>query len=93
MVPTAQYGSLRVGDRITVRPELPGAAPVTATVRNVDRVLDAASNSFRVRLTMPNPEYALPAGLRCRADLPGSSTTAPTAPPVVRSTDGGRRPV
>jgi RND family efflux transporter MFP subunit len=76
MVPTAQYGTIKVGDRITVRPELPGVAPVVATVRHVDAVLDAASNSFRVRMTLPNPKRRLPAGLRCKADLPA----APTAP-------------
>jgi cobalt-zinc-cadmium efflux system membrane fusion protein len=69
MVPTAQYGSLSPGDTVTIQPELPGAAAVKATVRHVDRVLDAASNSFRVQLTLPNPNYRLPAGLRCKADL------------------------
>jgi RND family efflux transporter MFP subunit len=82
MVPTAQYGAVAVGDRITIRPELPGVAPVTATVRHIDRVLDAASNSFRVRLTLPNPQNRLPAGLRCKADLPGNqSAGAPTLAP------------
>lgn len=70
MVPTAMYGSLAVGDQVSIRPELPGAAPVLATVRHVDQVLDAASNSFRVRLALPNPNLRLPAGLRCKADLP-----------------------
>ena len=89
MVPTAQYGTIAVGDRISVRPELPGAAPVLATVRNVDGVLDAASNSFRVRLTLPNPNRKLPAGLRCKADLPGAPATqspaAAAAVPVARA--------
>ena len=82
MVPTAQYGSLRAGDTVTIRPELPGVQPVVATVRHVDRVLDAASNSFRVRLTLPNPKNRLPAGLRCKADLPlsAANTAVPAAP-------------
>lgn len=69
MVPTAQYGTFLLGDSVTIRPELPGASAVTGTVRHVDRVLDAASNSFRVQLTLPNENYRLPAGLRCKADL------------------------
>ncbi len=77
MVPTSQYGAIAVGDQITIRPELAGAEPVTATVRHVDRVLDAASNSFRVRLSLPNPQYRLPAGLRCKADLPQTTAAAP----------------
>jgi hypothetical protein len=52
---------------------------VVATVSHVDRVLDAASNSFRVRLSLPNPNYRLPAGLRCKADLPVASG-GPTVP-------------
>jgi hypothetical protein len=32
----------------------------------VDRVFDAASSTFGVRLELPNPDYSLPAGLRCR---------------------------
>ncbi|MDO9072782.1 MAG: efflux RND transporter periplasmic adaptor subunit [Rubrivivax sp.] len=70
MVPTAQYGRVKPGDRLSIQPELPGTAPVMATVSHVDRVLDAASNSFRVRLVLPNPQHRLPAGLRCRAELP-----------------------
>lgn len=83
MVPTAQYGAIRVGDELTIRPELPGAGPVSATVRNVDRVLDAASNSFRVRLSLPNPSNRLPAGLRCKADLPVAAAAPASAPRFV----------
>jgi cobalt-zinc-cadmium efflux system membrane fusion protein len=90
MVPTAQFGTLAPGDRVTIRPELPGAGAVTATVRHVDRVLDAASNSFRVRLTLPNPHYRLPAGLRCKADLPGGPAAATPAARI--SPTAGQRP-
>jgi cobalt-zinc-cadmium efflux system membrane fusion protein len=80
MVPTSQYGSLAAGDQVVVHPELPGVEAVTATVRTVDTVLDAASNSFRVRLTLPNPNYRLPAGLRCKADLPTAQAAAQRVP-------------
>jgi RND family efflux transporter MFP subunit len=82
MVPTTQYGAVGVGDRVTIRPELPGVEPVTATVSGIDRVLDAASNTFRVRLTLPNPNNRLPAGLRCKADLPTTATATPATSPV-----------
>jgi RND family efflux transporter MFP subunit len=80
MVPTSQYGTLAPGDRVVVHPELPNAQAVSATVRTVDTVLDAASNTFRVRLSVPNPGNRLPAGLRCKADLP--VTTAAASPPT-----------
>ena len=79
MVPTAQYGSLSAGDKVSIRPELPGAQAVVATVRHVDKILDAASNTFRVRLSLPNPNNRLPAGLRCKADLPVVAAS-PAAP-------------
>jgi len=85
MVPTSQYGALSPGDRVTIHPELPGVDTVVATVRHVDRVLDAASNSFRVRLSLPNPKNRLPAGLRCKADLPLTNVAGqkPKVAPVV----------
>ena len=83
MVPTAHYGTLSPGDQVAIRPELPNTAAVIATVRHVDRVLDAASNTFRVRLSLPNAGNRLPAGLRCKADLPLSAAVAPaTAAPA-----------
>lgn len=93
LVPTALYGRLAKGDQVSVMPELPGAEASMATVQHVDRVLDAASNSFRVRLSLPNPDNTLPAGLRCRADVPGADAPSaspaaapapPLAPPVTR---------
>jgi membrane fusion protein, heavy metal efflux system len=79
MVPTARYGGFARGDRMVIQPEVPGVDAVTATVEHVDRVLDAASNSFRVRLTLPNPRYRLPAGVRCKADL-SVAAAKPAAP-------------
>ena len=39
---------------------------VEATVINVDSVIDPASSTFRVRLSLPNPDYRIPSGLRCQ---------------------------
>jgi hypothetical protein len=35
----------------------------------VDRVIDAASNTFRIRLTLPNSTQAIPAGVRCKVEF------------------------
>lgn len=77
MVPITQYGQLNLGDRLTIHPELPGIGTVSATVAYVDKVVDAASNTFRVRLNLPNPDHRLPAGLRCKADWPVAASRAP----------------
>jgi membrane fusion protein, heavy metal efflux system len=69
VVPAALYGTIAAGSMLTVTPELPTATPRQARVTLVDSVIDGPSNTFRVRLEMPNPNYELPAGLRCKVDL------------------------
>jgi len=69
VVPAALYGTIATGSMLTVTPELPTATPRQAKVTLVDSVIDGPSNTFRVRLEMPNPNYELPAGLRCKVEL------------------------
>ena len=69
VVPTALYGRVHSGNAVDVVPDLPGATPRSARVTMVDKVVDPASNTFRVQLSLPNPDHSLPAGLRCKADL------------------------
>ena len=76
VAPSSLYGQISVGATATVTPELAGSMPVSARVILVDKVLDSASNTFRVTLRVPNPGSVLPAGLRCRADF---GLTSPTA--------------
>jgi RND family efflux transporter MFP subunit len=59
-------GAIRLGMRGEVRPEDPVKGVFPAAVTIVDQVVDAASGTFGVRLELPNPEYRLPAGLKCR---------------------------
>jgi RND family efflux transporter MFP subunit len=80
LVPGAAFGRVQPGDEGTVVPELIDRSPYKATVKSVDRVIDAASNTFRVRLELPNPGNKLPAGLRCKLALGGA--VAPPAVPV-----------
>jgi membrane fusion protein, heavy metal efflux system len=83
MLPVAHYGAIAAGASLTVHPELPNAQPVSARVTRVDKVVDAASNTFRVRLSLPNPGHKLPAGLRCRVDLPNAGAERlATVPPA-----------
>ncbi len=78
LVPASAFGTVDVGMVAAVVPELLNRKAHTATVKTVDRVIDAASNTFRVRLELPNPGNALPAGLRCKVDL--ARLTAPQPP-------------
>jgi RND family efflux transporter MFP subunit len=84
VVPTSLYGQLRADSVVNVVPDLPGAVGRPGRVALIDKVIDAASNTFRVQLELPNADHALPAGLRCRAEL-GSPT-----PPVAHAAATGR---
>jgi len=48
-----------------VTPQAPVNGQYQARVTVVDRVFDSASGTFGVRLELPNPDFELPAGLRC----------------------------
>jgi len=81
IVPAAYFSKIKTGMTATVKPEVSEAEPRGAKVIVVDRVIDAASNSFRVRLELPNPNHQLPPGLRCKVDFdlpaPAAETTKP----------------
>ncbi|MGY4282375.1 RND family efflux transporter MFP subunit [Bradyrhizobium sp. LM2.7] len=65
-LPMSYYGQTHPGAEAFVAPEKPVSGRYVGTVIVVDRVLDAASNTFGVRIELPNPSLALPAGLRCK---------------------------
>lgn len=76
VMPASRWGSVAVNHTLSVVPELPGAASMPARVTHVDKIIDAASNTFRVRLALPNPGNRLPAGARCKVDEPGLSANS-----------------
>lgn len=89
VISASRYGTVSVGKLLLVTPELPNAAPRTAKVVLVDSVIDGPSNTFRARLELPNPNYELPAGVRCKIDLAGE---AKAVAPVATDREMGLRP-
>ena len=65
-VPVHHYRQIHVGTNAEVMPEEPIGGLYRAQVTVVDRVFDTASSTFGVRLELANPDYSLPAGMRCR---------------------------
>ena len=70
-------------------------------------MIDPASNTFGVRLELPNPDYRLPSGLKCTVrfvgvtaaePVPAATTANPaavdpqTAPPAQAAATGTSRP-
>ncbi len=90
IVSAALFGSIAKGMAAQIIPELPNAARVDAKVVLVDRMIDAASNTFRVRAQLPNANGALPSGLRCKAEIAGAGQSAQTVPaPAARPRASG----
>jgi RND family efflux transporter MFP subunit len=66
VLPVSQFGRIKVGQRAEVLPEEPVGGSYSARVEVVDRVVDAASGTFGVRLRLPNPGNRVPAGVKCK---------------------------
>lgn len=72
ILPVSQLGAVEVGMKAVVMPEEPVGGEHEATVTIVDKVIDAASGTFGVRLELPNPEYAIAPGLKCKVRFQGT---------------------
>jgi RND family efflux transporter MFP subunit len=71
--PISELYKVHVGDLVPVTLEAPVGGTYQARVVVIDRVFDAASGTFGMRLQLQNPGNRLPAGLRCRIDIAAKS--------------------
>ena len=96
VLPASLYGTLKTGMSVSVTPEFANSGSRQARVVLADKLIDGASNTFRVRLELPNPGLTIPAGLRCKVDLAsavpsnfpamqGSAVSRQTSLPVTRT--------
>jgi RND family efflux transporter MFP subunit len=86
IVPVEMFGKIKEGDTSYVYPEEPISGKFSATVGMVERIIDAPSGTFGVRLMLSNTEKKLPAGLRCKvrfniADLEKLGASFIVSPP------------
>ncbi|MBK8115903.1 MAG: efflux RND transporter periplasmic adaptor subunit [Candidatus Accumulibacter sp.] len=81
LMPIEAFGKLVLGQTAEVLPEAPVGGRYTATVKVIDRVHDAASGTFGVRLEMVNPGMKLPGGIKCKANLAGVNGRSALATP------------
>lgn len=63
--PVSMLSKVTVGMQAVVKPEDPVKGEYRAKVTVVDKVVDAASGTFGIRLEVPNRDMKLPAGLKC----------------------------
>ena len=80
--PVSLYGHIQEGETATIQTEAPLEGTHQATVLVVDKVFDAASSTFGIRLSLANPHGDIPAGLKCKVSFPTQGT---------RSVSGGKR--
>jgi RND family efflux transporter MFP subunit len=69
-LPIVGFPLIKEGMKAEIRPSQPAGAVYSATVSVIDKVLDAASDTFGVRLLLANPTHELPAGVNCTATFP-----------------------
>ncbi len=74
IAPRELFGKVKKGMAVQVFPEQPASGRYEATVSVVDGIVDAASGTFSIRLSVPNSEHKLFGGLRCRARFALDST-------------------
>ncbi len=66
IIPSSQLHVIKKGMTATVMPAAPVEGKYTAKVKIVDKVVDAASGTYGVRLELPNPDRKLPAGIKAK---------------------------
>jgi hypothetical protein len=74
LLPAQAYGKVKPGMEVEVVPEIPAGSKHVATVKVIDRLLDAASGTFGVRMELANRQHRIPAGIRCNARFEGIDT-------------------
>ena len=74
--PVSNYGKIIIGMRAKVLPEHGDYPELIAEVAIVDKVIDAASGTFGVRLELSNKDHAIPSGLKCKVHFLPQETAA-----------------
>jgi RND family efflux transporter MFP subunit len=75
VLPAEVYGQVKVGDFGDVTIATPVSRTMKAEVTIVEKVIDAASGTFGVRLNLDNPDYTTPAGLECEVEFGFNTVT------------------
>ncbi len=77
IIPVDYQGAISTGMKANVTPSSGAKDAYLATVERIDQVMDAASGTFGVRLSISNPEYKIPAGMRCVLSFIPNETITP----------------
>ncbi|MCP4252138.1 MAG: efflux RND transporter periplasmic adaptor subunit [Candidatus Scalindua sp.] len=76
IAPVSLLGSFKVGDLAEIIPEHLVGTTYIGKVKIVDKVIDATSGTFGMRIELPNPDYSIPAGLQCSIRIQDNKTVS-----------------
>jgi RND family efflux transporter MFP subunit len=69
IAPAAMFSRFKKGQKIKVTLSQPNAIEVVGEVSVIDPYVDGASETFRVRIAIANPNYSVVPGFRCVAQV------------------------
>ena len=93
IVPMENFGLIEPGMQAEIIPEILLKDRLRGEVIAVDRIGDTASNTFGVKLSIPNPENKIPAGLKCIAkfiEMPIEQIADESSAPLINEIDESR---
>jgi membrane fusion protein (multidrug efflux system) len=68
-LPTEYYPDMQLGDFANILPAEPIGGSYRAEIVVIDKVFDAASDTFGMRLRLANDDQSIPAGIDCRVSF------------------------
>lgn len=77
VLPAGAFGSVAKGQVISLTQTQPNPRELKATVRVIDEEFDPATDTFRVRMVLPNPKGEIVAGGRCSAHIENTPESEP----------------
>jgi RND family efflux transporter MFP subunit len=70
VLPGSVFGQLKPGMKATVIAQ-GSSVRYTASIKMIDKLIDAASGTFVARLELANAKHVVPGGVRCMAEIDG----------------------
>jgi RND family efflux transporter MFP subunit len=91
IVPMENFGAIQPGMQAEIVAEVLLQDRLEGEVIAVDRIGDTSSNTFGVKLRMPNPDHRIPAGLKCIVKFLQMAEAAPASEAAAQALDEARK--
>ncbi|WP_417843267.1 efflux RND transporter periplasmic adaptor subunit [Thalassospira sp.] len=68
-LPVARFGKYKKGEKVVVHFDGPNLPSSKAEISLVDQIVEPKSKTFGMRIVLPNPDLAIPAGIGCHIEF------------------------